>query len=190
MRRINVTGTSCSGKTTLARELARRLDVPHIEFDALFWGPDWTPVPRETFRARLTQALAADAWVSDGGYESSRDITWSRVDTVLWLDYPMRTVLARWARRTAHRIRSGEEFWLGTGNRESVRNAFRRDGLLLWILSTHRGRRRRMVQRMRERSDLRWIRLTSPRDTAAWLAGVQASRPATTTGARASAQKP
>ncbi len=190
MRRINVTGTSCSGKTTLARELARRLDVPHIEFDALFWGPDWTPVPRETFRARLTQALAADAWVSDGGYESSRDITWSRVDTVLWLDYPMRTVLARWARRTMHRIRSREEFWPGTGNRESVRNAFRRDGLLLWILSTHRGRRRRMVQRMRERSDLRWIRLTSPRDTAAWLAGVQASRPATTTGARASAQKP
>ena len=172
MRRINVTGTSCSGKTTLARELARRLGVPHVEFDALFWGPDWTPVPPETFRHRLTLALAADAWVSDGGYESSRDITWSRVDTVVWLDYPMRTVLARWARRTVRRIRTQEEFWPGTGNRESLRNALRRDGLLWWILSTHRGRRRRMLQRMRDRTDLRWIRLRSPKETTAWLATV------------------
>jgi adenylate kinase family enzyme len=175
MRRINVTGTSCSGKTTLARELARRLGVPHVEFDALFWGADWTPVPPETFRHRLMLALAGDAWVSDGGFESSRDITWSRVDTVVWLDYPMRTVLARWARRTVRRIRTQEEFWPGTGNRESVRNALRRNGLLWWILSTHRGRRSRMLQRMRERSDLRWIRLRSPKETDAWLATVQPS---------------
>jgi adenylate kinase family enzyme len=190
MRRINVVGTSCSGKTTLARELARRLDVPHVEFDALFWGPDWTPVPPETFRGRLTEALAADAWVSDGGYASVRDITWARADTIVWLDYPMRIVLARWARRTVRRIRSREEFWPGTGNRESVRNAFRRDGLLWWILSTHRRRHRTMSQAMRERRDLRWIRLASPREAAAWLAGVQPSSPAITARARASAQKP
>ena len=43
-------GTSCSGKTTLARDLARRLAMPHVEFDALFWGSDWTPVPHDEFR--------------------------------------------------------------------------------------------------------------------------------------------
>jgi adenylate kinase family enzyme len=190
MRRINVTGTSCSGKTTLARELARRLDAPHVEFDALFWGPNWTPVPGDTFRARLAEALAGETWVADGGYAAVREITWSRADTVVWLDYPMRTVLARWARRTIRRIRSGEEFWPGTGNRESVRNALRRDGLLWWILSTHRRRHRSMSEAMRERRDLRWVRLRSPREADAWLASVQPSRPATTAGAIASAQKP
>jgi adenylate kinase family enzyme len=172
MRRINVTGTSCSGKTTLAREIARRLDVPHVELDALFWGPGWTPVETDEFRARLTDALAGDAWVSDGGYESARDITWSRADTVVWLDYPMRIVLARWARRTLRRIRTQEEFWPGTGNRESVQNALRRDGLLWWILSTHRRRHRTMQEKMRERTDLDWVRLRSPSEAAAWLATI------------------
>jgi adenylate kinase family enzyme len=190
MRRINVTGTSCSGKTTLAQELARRLDVPHVELDALFWGPDWTPVPPGTFRARLQDALEAEEWVADGGYAAVRDITWSRADTIVWLDYPMRTVLARWARRTVTRIRTREEFWPGTGNRESIRNALRRDGLLWWILSTHRRRRRSMTAASHERTDLRWIRLRSPEDADRWLSGVQSSSPATTAGARASAQKP
>ena len=175
MRRINVTGTSCSGKTSLARELARTLGLPHVELDALFWGPDWTPVPRETFRARLAAALAADGWVADGGYAAVRDITWARADTVVWLDYPMRTVLARWAHRTVTRIRTQEEFWPGTGNRESVRNALRRGGLLWWIVSTHRRRRRTMVAAMAERSDLRWVRLRSPAEAQRWLAEVPAA---------------
>jgi adenylate kinase family enzyme len=191
MRRINVTGTSCSGKTTLARELATRLGVPHVEFDALFWGPDWTPVPPDVFRARLADALAVECWVADGGYAATRDITWSRADTVVWLDYPMSTVLARWAGRTVGRIRSRQEFWPGTGNRESVRNVLRRDGLLWWILRTHRRRRRTMLAAMEDRKDLRWVRLRSPAETDRWLASVQPSaRPEITAGASASAQKP
>lgn len=192
MRRINVVGTSCSGKTTLARELARRLDMPHVELDALYWGPHWTPVPPEEFRARLSAALEQDRWVADGGYATVRDITWQRADTIVWLDYPMRTVLARWARRTAARIRSREEFWPGTGNRESVRTAFRRDGLIWWILGTHRRRRRSMASAMRTRHDLRWIRLRSPAEAERWLASVQpaADSPSTTAGASASAQNP
>jgi adenylate kinase family enzyme len=169
MRRINVVGTSCSGKTTLASQLAQRLGVPHVELDALFWGPRWTPVPAERFRARLTDALAGDGWVADGGYAPVRDLTWSRADTIVWLDYPLHLVLGRWAARTVRRIRSGEEFWPGTGNRESIRNALRRDGLLWWILSTHRRRRRSMAAAMRARTDLRWVRLGSPADTERWL---------------------
>ena len=192
MRRINVVGTSCSGKTTLARELARRQGVPHVEIDALFWGPNWTPVPTEVFRTRLISALEGDRWVVDGGYALVRDITWGRVDTIVWLDYPMRTVLARWARRTHARIRSREEFWPGTGNRESIGKAFRRDGLIWWILSTHWRRRRTFSAAMRTRTDLRWIRLRSPAEADRWLASVQpaAASPSITAGASASAQKP
>lgn len=38
-RRIVVKGSSGSGKSTVADELARRLGVPHIELDALHHGP-------------------------------------------------------------------------------------------------------------------------------------------------------
>lgn len=170
MERINVTGTSCSGKTTLARRVAGRLGLPCVELDALFWGPDWTPVPVETFRERVAGAAAGDRWVIDGTYSSVRDLTWGRTDTVVWLDYPMHLVLARWARRTVARIRSGAEFWPGTGNRESLRHALRRDSLLMWILTTHRRRRRRLAADLAARPDLMAIRLRSPAATERWLA--------------------
>ncbi len=192
MQRINVIGTSCSGKSTLARRLSARLDLPYVEFDACFWGLDWTPVPEALFRERLRIALAGEDWVADGAYSTHRDITWARVDTVVWLDYPMPIVLARWARRTVARIRSGEEFWPGTGNRESVGNALRRDGLLWWILRTHRSRGRRILEGLAARPDIRLVRLRSPREADRWLAGVQSrpARAATTAGEMASAQKP
>lgn len=172
MQRINVTGTSCSGKTTLSRRLAARLGVPCVELDALFWGADWTPVPLETFRERVAAAARGDRWVIDGTYSAVRDLTWSRVDAVVWLDYPMPIVLARWARRTIARIRSGAEFWPGTGNRESVRHALRRDGLLHWIVTTHRARRRRLARDLAARPDITSVRLRSPREAERWLESV------------------
>ena len=42
---VVVVGTSCSGKTTLARRLARILASEHVELDSLYWGSGWTPRP-------------------------------------------------------------------------------------------------------------------------------------------------
>ena len=47
-------GTSCSGKTTLARAISQRLGLAHIELDALFWGRDWTPGARRRPFARAS----------------------------------------------------------------------------------------------------------------------------------------
>ena len=173
MDRINVTGTSCSGKTTLARRISERLGVPHVELDALFWGQDWTPVAAETFRSRVADAVAGERWVIDGGYSTIRDLLWARADTVVWLDYPLRTVLGRWARRTVARLRSQEEFWPGTGNRERLGHIVRRDSLLWWILSTHHRRRRTTAEQLASRPDLRAIRLRSPAETERWLASLE-----------------
>lgn len=41
-QRIHVIGNSCSGKSTLAGQLARTLEVPFVELDALNWLPNWT----------------------------------------------------------------------------------------------------------------------------------------------------
>lgn len=172
MDRINVIGSSNAGKTTLARAIARRLDMPHVELDALYWGPGWTPVPEPIFRARVAEALAGERWVADGGYQIARDITWSRADGIVWLDYPLRVVLRRWAGRTVRRIRSGAEFWPGTGNRETLWNAIRPDGLLWWILRHHRGKRRRTEARLGQRPDLQVVRLRSPREAERWLASL------------------
>src|SRR5579859_8182423 len=108
-RRIVVVGTSGSGKTTMASTIARFLGIPHVELDALHWGPRWTEAPLGVFRERVDQALSHEAWTVDGNYSKVRDIVWRRADTVVWLDYPLWLIMQRLALRTAGRIISRQE---------------------------------------------------------------------------------
>jgi adenylate kinase family enzyme len=174
VRRVAVIGSSsCAGKTTFARLLAARLGVPHIEQDALFWGPDWAPSPKGDFRARVVAALEADAWVVDGNYGSLGGVQWDRADTLVWLDIPLHVALWRIFRRTLGRVRSREELW--GGNRETIRNAFfSKDSLLIYAVRTYRRRRRRWDKLLgSERwAHLRVHRFRSNADADRWLASI------------------
>lgn len=173
-RRVNVVGTSSSGKTTFARALARRLRVPHVELDALHWEANWTEAAPQVMRERTTAAIAADGWVVDGNYSVVRDLVWTRAEAIVWLDYPLRTVLWRYALRTRRRLRSQEELWPGTENREQLgRNVLRRDSLLWWILSTYRRRRREYPERLAAHPHLAAVRLRSPAQAASWLSQLE-----------------
>ena len=140
MRRVNVKGTSGSGKSTFAKELARRLEVPYVELDALHHGPNWSEPSAEEFRARVSAALEAapDGWVIDGNYGAVRPLVWERADTVVWLDPPRRTVMRRVLWRTVRRGVTREPLW--NDNRESLRNLFSRDpsaNIALWAWRNH-----------------------------------------------------
>jgi adenylate kinase family enzyme len=170
-RRVNVVGTSAVGKTSVARLLAGRLGVPHVELDALHWQAEWTEAPVEVLRERVTNAIAGDAWVVDGNYGAVRPLIWERAEAIVWLDYSLATILRRYLARTVRRIRTQEELWPGTGNREGwSMHLLRRDGLLWWILSTYRRRRRDYPKLLAARPDLAAIRLRTPCETTAWLA--------------------
>ena len=172
MRRVSVVGTTGSGKTTLALELAAMLACPHIELDALFWGPGWTMAELPIFRSRVAAVVAGDGWVVDGGYSDVRDLVWARADTVVWLDYPLALTLSRLLRRIAARVRDGAELWPGTGNRETIRNqVFTRDPLVWFAIRTHRGRRRRIAEMLAqpEYAHLVVHRFREPREADEWF---------------------
>jgi len=163
-RRIVIIGTTCVGKTTLAQALAERLHIPHIELDALHWGPEWTPAPLETFRSAVTEALSGDAWTTDGNYGKVQDIIWGRADTLVWLDYAFPVILWRLITRTLRRVLTREVLW--NDNRETWRGAFfSRDSLFVWAITTHTKRRERTLQRLREPAyqHLAVVRLHSPK---------------------------
>ena len=170
-QRIAVIGTTGSGKTTLARELARRLGCPHIELDALHWEPNWAEAPREVFRARVNAALLDETWVVDGNYSKARDLVWSRADTLVWMDYSLPVIFWRLWWRTLRRVVTREELW--GGNHENTRNAFfSRDSLFLWVL-TSRPRHRRDYPALLQRPEyahLKLVHLRSQRETDKWLA--------------------
>jgi adenylate kinase family enzyme len=89
---VNVVGTSCAGKSTLAREVARRLGSPYVELDSLHWEPNWTSAAPDVLRARVREAVAAERWVVDGNYSAVRDLVWARATVVVWLNLPFRVV--------------------------------------------------------------------------------------------------
>ena len=158
----------------MARRLSALLGIPHIELDALFWGPNWTPVDQEVFRQRVDEAVTGDQWVSDGNYRVVRDIVWARANTVVWLDYPLGLIMWRLVWRTFRRVFAKEELW--SGNRERFREQFfSPESLLLWALSTYRRRRRQYEDRLRmpEYAHLTTVRLRSPRAAREWLSGVE-----------------
>ena len=169
-RRVNVVGTSCSGKTTFAAALAEQLGVRHVELDALHWGPNWTNATAQQMRERVAAAVAGVEWVVDGNYSVSRDLVWARADAVIWLDYPLRTILRRYLIRTRRRLRSQEEIWPGTGNHERLGNHLvGREGLLWWILSTYHRRRREYPVMLAAHPGIAMVRLRSPDEANAWL---------------------
>jgi adenylate kinase family enzyme len=144
--RVAVIGTSCSGKSTLAAALAAELDAPHIELDAHYWGPNWTPIDGAQFRQRIDEQTSQPRWVCDGNYSVIRDLVWRRADTIVWLNYSFPVVFGRALRRTISRCITRSTIF--SGNRESFRMSFlSRDSILLWVVRTHHAHQREYPKR-------------------------------------------
>lgn len=168
MRRVTVTASaSANGKTTLGRELARRLDVPFVELDALVHGPNWSETPDGELQELVGRVVATDGWVIDGTYRGKLGtLTLEHADLVVWLDLPLRVWLPRLMRRTIHRIRTREELW--NGNRETFLNTFWGwNGLIVFSLRSHFRRRRDWPSELR---DYPVVRLRSPAEVERFLA--------------------
>ena len=171
MKRVAIMASaSCSGKTTLGRELARRLDAPFVELDALNHGPGWTQATAKELRERVEPLIAGPRWVVDGSYRSKLgDLVLERADVVVWLDLPRRIWLPRLVRRTLRRALRRELLW--NDNRETVWNGFfARDSLLRFALRTYPVRRQRYPA---ELGRYNLVRLRSPREIERWLEGVR-----------------
>ena len=174
-RRILVLGRTGSGKTTLARELAAAVDVPHVELDALYFGPQFSTVPLPLLRERTSAAIAGDRWVTDGNKSAVRDLVWPRADTVVWLDYPLAVSLWRLGKRALWRTSVLRAEAAGTGGKASLpKQLLSAAKGVLTALRSHAGQRREYPRMFAEPQNqhLAVVRLRSPRATRRWLAHV------------------
>ena len=174
--RINVVGTSGSGKSTFSKKLSAILDAPYVELDKLFWGPDWQQPSDDVFFARVKQALAQDTWILDGNYTRTIPIKWERVDVVIWLDYSFATTVLQAIKRAAHRSWTREELWEGTGNRESfLKSFFSKESIIWWTITTYWGVRKRYETFFADPrfSKIRFVRLRDHRAADRFLQSLQ-----------------
>jgi adenylate kinase family enzyme len=167
--RIVVTGTSGAGKTTLARALAGRLALPHIELDAINWQAGWQDLVRQDppeFVRRVDAATRAEGWVADGNYGPVRDLLWRRATHLVWLDYERPVIMRRVIARSLYRVMTRTELWPGTGNRERWQFLIQASHPIRWAWSTWRRRREETAQRLAqsELAHLVVLRLRYPRE--------------------------
>jgi adenylate kinase family enzyme len=164
MKRIVVIGVGGSGKTTLAKELARRLNLPYIHSDELAWEANWQQPPKAVFLERIAAATGKEEWVFDGNRLSFRGLIWSRANTIVWLDFSLPVVLRRICIRGFRRVVTREELW--NGNKENWRRAL--GGVRASILLLRR-RRIELPRLLAEFPHLQVIHLRSPRQALDWL---------------------
>ncbi len=175
-RRVWVMGTSGSGKSSLAREIAGRLGVEHVELDGIYHQAGWVALPREEFRERVEQIVAGDEWVVDGNYRGAlAEVVWDRVQTVVWFDLPRWRVMVQLVRRTIVRVVTRQVLW--NGNREPWGNLWSVDpdkSVVAWAWTTHaRNRERHLAALVDPRyRHVEFVRVGSHADGARFVAGL------------------
>lgn len=165
--RVLVAGTSGSGKTTLAAEIGASLNLAHVEIDALFHGPAWTPRPQ--FTAEVEVFSRQDRWVTEWQYGVVRQLLAERADLMVWLDLPrwqvMLQVISRTVRRRLHR----QEIWNGNHEPALWTLLIDHDHIVRWAWRTHRETRSRVVALNETLPALPIVRLRNHAEAKRWL---------------------
>ena len=168
-RRVLVAGTSGAGKTTLAARLGGAWGLRHVEIDALFHGPGWTPRP--AFVADVEAFSRTDGWVTEWQYGQVRPLLAGRADLLVWLDLPRATVLRQVTARTLRRRLGRQVLW--NGNLEPPLRTVLTDPehIVRWAWRTHRSTAGRVAELVAQRPELPVVRLTARAEVDRWLAG-------------------
>lgn len=93
--RIHVTGNAGAGKTTLAKHLARKHNLPVFHLDRVVWKTGWKKTAIEERDQKVNDMIARPAWVIDGVSHEVREAA----DLTIFLDVPRGLCMVRCFRR-------------------------------------------------------------------------------------------
>jgi adenylate kinase family enzyme len=99
MQRVLIVGICGAGKSTLARELAARLNLPLVHLDREFWQPGWILPEPAWWQTHVRELAAGDRWIMDGSYASTLHHRLPRADTIVHLDFPRSIAMYRILKR-------------------------------------------------------------------------------------------
>ena len=176
-KRVLVTGATGVGKSTLARQVAAAMALPHVELDALYHGPQWQPRP--TFRDDVIALAAEDQWVTEWQYPVARPLLAERADLLIFLDLPRWLVTWRIVRRTLRRALHRTELWNGCREAPLRTILIDPDHIVRWAMRTQPEHAPRVRALAEQRPELPIVWLSSRRELAKWTGALTAWSPCT-----------
>ena len=141
-KRIALIGPGGAGKSTLARQIGTRLDLPVIHLDAHFWHEGWVETPKDNWAGIVAGLTQGEAWVMDGNYGGTMDLRFAAADTIIFLDLPPGLCLMRVLRRQVRYWKRSRPD-MAPGCPEKLDWTF-----LKWIAHYRRDRRPSILERM------------------------------------------
>lgn len=85
-QKIFIIGIAGSGKTTLARRLARELGYPHIDLDTIRYPKTNTKILLPEIRPIMDELIEEAVWIIEGVYTGWTAPLLQAADCVIWLD--------------------------------------------------------------------------------------------------------
>lgn len=164
MKKIMIMGSGGAGKSTLARKLGDRLNLPVFHLDAYMWKPNWTLSTRAEQQDIQSALMANTAWIIDGNYSGTMDIRIAQADTIIFLDISRRICLYQVIKRYLthrHTVRPD----MAEGCKEKIDREF-----LQWVWNYPRDKRPAIMQKLNHlKNEKQVIILHSPQQIEQWI---------------------
>ena len=157
MDRIIIIGCGGAGKSTLARQLGEKLNIPVVHLDKLFWKPGWVEKSSEEFDELHRHELSKEKWIMDGNFNRTMPERIARCDTIIYLDFNRLACLCGVVKRvltTYGTVRPD----MGEGCPERIDFTF-----LKWVWNYNREKRDRNYRLLSEASHAQTIVLKNRR---------------------------
>lgn len=86
--KIIIIGGPGTGKSTLANNLARKLELPVYHLDAIHHLSNWKIRDKKERDEIILQKIEEPKWVIDGTYTSTLEKRIEKADLIIYLDFP------------------------------------------------------------------------------------------------------
>jgi adenylate kinase family enzyme len=87
MQKVAIIGSCGAGKSTLAVNLSKKLDLPVIHLDAYYWQAGWQETDAQEWLQIQENLIKQNRWIIDGNYGKTMGIRFAAADTLIWLDF-------------------------------------------------------------------------------------------------------